>query len=60
LAFEQSIATLFNKTEEGCVTRADEAWVMRCDCICSHFFAGMRQHKYEFACSRLSRESTRL
>jgi hypothetical protein len=33
LAFEKSIATLFNKTEEGCVTRADEAWVMRCDCI---------------------------
>ena len=26
-------AALFNKTEEGCVTRADEAWVMRCDCI---------------------------
>ena len=25
LAFEKSNATLFNKTEEGCVTRADEA-----------------------------------
>ncbi len=33
LAFEKSIATLFNKTEEGCVTRTDEVWVMRCDCI---------------------------
>ena len=25
LAFEKSNATLFNKTEEGCITRADEA-----------------------------------
>jgi hypothetical protein len=33
LAFEKSIAALFNKTEEGCVTRAEEARVMRCDCI---------------------------
>jgi hypothetical protein len=33
LAFEKSIAALFNKMEEGCVTRAEEARVMRCDCI---------------------------
>jgi hypothetical protein len=33
MAFEESIAALFNKTEEGCVTLAEEARVMRCDCI---------------------------
>jgi hypothetical protein len=55
LAFEKSIAALFNKTEEGCVTRAEEARVMRCDCIdlCTAV-SGMKIAQKRVACSLAS------
>ena len=61
LAFEESKAALFNKTEEGCVTRAEEAGVMRCDCIDLHAAdSGMKVAQRRVACSLDSRESARL
>ena len=60
LAFEKSIATLFNKLEEGCVAALMRRWqhVVIASGLVS--LPEREQHKYEFACSRLSRESTRL
>ncbi len=55
LAFEESIAALFNKTEEGCVTRAEEAGVTRCDCIDLHAaVSGMKIAQKRVACSLAS------
>ena len=56
LAFEKSNATLFNKTEEGCVTRADEAWVMRCDCIDCYTGSVMIMNKMSLPVAALARE----